>query len=111
MRKTTLLAYWKPLFLCAAASALLLLSLLSFRKAPAAAWIRINQLGYTPASKKVAVWGSKEEARIASFRLVDSATGRTVYSARAGRAFGAYGPFVQTYRLDFSAYRKPGTYY
>ncbi|MGB5028854.1 MAG: glycoside hydrolase family 9 protein, partial [Chitinophagaceae bacterium] len=29
----------------------------------------------------------------------------------AGKAFGAYGPFKQTYRLNFSHFKKPGRYY
>ena len=29
----------------------------------------------------------------------------------AGKAFGAYGPFKQTYRLNFSSFKKPGRYY
>ncbi len=37
-------------------------------------WIRINQLGYMPQSKKVAVWCSKESKTITSFQLIDSAT-------------------------------------
>ena len=33
---------------------------------------------------------------------------RLLYQARAGKAFGAYGPFTQTYRLNFSSFKKPG---
>ncbi|QEH39932.1 glycoside hydrolase family 9 protein [Chitinophaga sp. XS-30] len=75
------------------------------------AFIRINQLGYLPAGVKVAVWGSLENNSISSFQLIDSATGKTVYTASAGQPFGSYGPFQQSYRLDFSAYSTPGTYY
>ncbi len=76
-----------------------------------AAWIRINQLGYTPGGIKVAVWCSKLGSGINNWELVDAVSKKTVYSARAGKAFGAYGPFTQTYRLNFSAYKKPGRYY
>lgn len=75
------------------------------------AYIRINQLGYLPAGLKVAVWGSFNTSAISSFHLVDSASGKTVYTAQAGKAFGSYGPFQQSYRLDFSTYKTPGTYY
>ncbi len=95
-------------------AALALLTLListSFTNNNEQAWIRINQLGYTPAGKKVAVWGSKENQQLTSFQLVDSATGKVVFTGKAGKAFGAYGPFTQTYRLNFSGYNKPGTYY
>lgn len=74
-------------------------------------WIRINQLGYLPSSKKIAVWGSQGEASITTFRLVDSATGKTVFTGKAGKAFGEYGPFKQTQRLDFSAFKKEGKYF
>ena len=74
-------------------------------------WIRINQLGYTPQGTKVAVWCSKIETNISSFSLIDSATGKTVFTNNAGKNFGAYGPFKNTYRLHFSDYTKPGFYY
>ena len=75
------------------------------------AWIRINQLGYTPDGLKIAVLGSKDEIKVDSWQLVDAETKKVVASGKAGKAFGAYGPFVQTYRLNFSAYKKPGRYY
>ncbi len=74
-------------------------------------WIRINQLGYTPAGMKAAVWGSKDEAAILTFALIDSATGKTVYQHKAGKNYGSYGPFKATYRLNFSEYKKEGVYY
>ena len=75
------------------------------------AWIRINQLGYTPQGIKVAVWCSKNEKNISSFSLIDSATGKIVFTNNAGKNFGAYGPFKNTYRLNFSSFKKPGTYF
>ncbi|WP_242916235.1 glycoside hydrolase family 9 protein [Pontibacter liquoris] len=75
------------------------------------AWIRINQLGYTPAGIKVAVWASKSSKRIRRFALVDAATGKVVFKGKAGKAFGAYGPFQASYRLHFSAFTKPGSYF
>ena len=83
----------------------------SFSKKEQEAWIRINQLGYTPQGKKVAVWCSKEETKISTFQLIDSLSGRVVFSGQAGKAFGKYGPFTQTYRLDFSSYKKQGKYF
>jgi endoglucanase len=74
-------------------------------------WVRINQLGYPPQSKKVAVWCSKETNSITSFQLIDSATQRIVFTGKASQPFGAYGPFQQTQRLDFSAHKQPGTYF
>jgi len=89
-----------------------LLSFTGLKKKDApSAWIRINQLGYTPGGVKVAVWCSKSVTGISNWELVDAFSKNTVYSASAGKAFGAYGPFTQTYRLNFSAYKKTGRYY
>ena len=74
-------------------------------------WIRINQLGYTPEGIKVAVWCSKDDAEISSFELIDSATKKVVFTQKAGKSFGAYGPFTNTYRLNFSDFKKDGIYY
>jgi len=74
-------------------------------------WIRINLLGYQPNGVKVAVWGSKDSMQVKIFQLVDAATKKSVLSASTGKAFGSYGPFKQTYRLDFSSFKKPGRYY
>jgi endoglucanase len=74
-------------------------------------WIRINRLGYQPNGVKVAVWCSKEDIILKTFQLIDSVTEKLVYTGSAGKPFGAYGPFAQTYRLNFSSFKKPGTYY
>ena len=74
-------------------------------------WIRINQLGYTPAGIKVAVWCSKENMSIQNFELINADSKEIVYSSNAGKAFGSYGPFQQSYRLNFSGFTKPGKYY
>ncbi|MFL5809704.1 MAG: glycoside hydrolase family 9 protein [Flavisolibacter sp.] len=74
-------------------------------------WIRINRLGYQPNGVKVAVWCSKEDIVLKTFMLIDSATDKVMFKGSAGKAFGAYGPFTQTYRLNFSSFKKPGTYY
>jgi endoglucanase len=92
--------------------AILLIPIIAFnKKVETQSWIRINQLGYTPAGVKVAVWCSKSVEGISNWELVDAVSKKTVYSANAGNAFGAYGPFTQTYRLNFSGYKKPGRYY
>lgn len=74
-------------------------------------WIRINQLGYTPSGIKVAVWCSKSVSILKSFQLVDATTKEFVFSGKAGKPFGAYGSFTQSYRLNFSSFNKPGKYY
>ena len=57
-----------------------LLSFTGTKKSPvASAWIRINQLGYTPGGVKVAVWCSKEPLTIDSWQLIDVETKKVVY--------------------------------
>lgn len=73
--------------------------------------IRINQLGYTPTGSKIAVWGSVVKKSLTHFDVRDAVTKQKVFSEKAGKDFGAYGPFAASYRLDFSAFQKPGTYY
>ncbi|MFT3825945.1 MAG: glycoside hydrolase family 9 protein [Chitinophagaceae bacterium] len=73
-------------------------------------WIRINLLGYQPGSSKVAVWCSKKQQSIKGFQLVNVASGKIAFNAKVGIAYGAYGPFAQTCRLDFSAFKQPGKY-
>jgi hypothetical protein len=94
---------------------LIVILLLSFtfikKNENSTAWIRINQLGYIPEGVKVAVWCSKNQLIISSWQLIETKTNKIVYSGSAGNAFGAYGPFTQTYRLNFSTFKKPGRYY
>lgn len=73
-------------------------------------WIRINQLGYATSGTKVAVLGSKITINFKKFEIIDSATRKVVFTASPGRSFGEYGPFKDTYRLNFSAFKKPGKY-
>ena len=83
----------------------------SAEKAPEKSWIRINMLGYKPSGIKVAVWGTKENKTLSSFHLVDAGSKKVVFTSGAGKAYGAYGPFTQTYRLNFSSFNRPGKYY
>lgn len=73
--------------------------------------IRINQLGYTPNSIKVAVFGAIEHAQINSFSLHDAATDKEVFKSRTPISKGAYGPFKSSYRLNFSEFQTPGKFY
>lgn len=75
------------------------------------AWIRINWLGYKPGGIKVAVWCSKDLISIKDFQLINAVTNKVVFTASAGKSFGSYGPFIQTCRLNFSLFKKPGRYY
>jgi endoglucanase len=73
-------------------------------------WVRINLLGYKPGNPKVAVWCSKEKNVITGFSIIEAASGKTVFTGKAGKAYGGYGPFTQTGRLNFTAFTKPGRY-
>lgn len=75
------------------------------------AWIRINQLGYTPAGVKVAVWVGKKAEAETSFDLIDAQTAAVVFKGKTSRPYGNYGPFTQSYRLNFTAFNKEGRYY
>jgi len=82
------------------------------------AWIRINQLGYKPSGVKVAIWCGKEQLAVGnllagrqSWQLIEVSSHKPVYSAKFEKPFGAYGPFVQTYRLNFSSFKRLGRYY
>src|SRR4026207_754815 len=92
---------------------LLIILLFGFsgKKENASSWIRINQLGYQTGGVKVAVWCSKEPSAVSSWQLVDATSKKIVYNGKPGKAFGAYGPFKQTYRLNFSSFKKPGRYF
>lgn len=90
----------------------ILLSKSSFAQEPdTREWIRINLLGYRPHSPKVAVWGSGTDREIDDFTIVQVGSGKIMYSGSTGKPFGAYGPFAQTYRLDFSSFKTPGKYF
>ena len=90
----------------------LLPAIFSFRKEEKPqSWIRINQLGYTPFSVKVAVWCGKMEANIETFELLEAGSNKVIFKNKAGKAFGKYGPFNQTYRLNFSSFKRRGNYY
>ncbi len=73
------------------------------------AFIRINQVGYLPAAPKVAVLCALESVSVAQF-TVETARGRVVFGPASARRSGAFGPCVDTWRLDFSALRTTGTY-
>ena len=73
--------------------------------------IRINQLGYTPQGSKVAVLGCSSAISDKTFSLVDDNTKAVVFTANISNDFGEYGPFKNTYRLNFSSFNKNGKYF
>jgi len=94
-------------------TSLVIFSIFSFSKKDSEqeTWIRINYLGYKPNGAKVAVWCSKENQSLKDFQLIDAASNKIVFNGSCSKPFGVYGPFVQTYRLNFSSFKKAGIYY
>lgn len=90
--------------------AVLLFPALAFGQNAKQSWIRINQLGYTTHGIKQAVWCSKDKRPVNSFYLVDSVSKKIMYKGKPQNPLGAYGPFEQTQRLDFSGFIFPGVY-
>jgi len=90
---------------------ILLIPFLGAGQSMSKAWIRINQLGYSHEGIKVGVFVSKEKNLISKFELINAKSSKPVLTGEVGRDFGAYGPFVSSYRLDFSACKTVGTYY
>ncbi|MDD2960731.1 MAG: glycoside hydrolase family 9 protein [Muribaculaceae bacterium] len=77
----------------------------------AESWIRINQLGYIPNSTKVAVLLNKEQINITSFQIINAFTSEVVFSSENVTASGKLGGMKSTFRLNFSDFNLPGTYY
>lgn len=90
---------------------LVFIILISLKANSQSSWIRINQLGYTPQAIKVAVLGSKNDFKIESFSIHNSASGEIVYSSKEIISKGEFGPFTSSYRLDFSGFNKAGSYF
>ena len=72
-------------------------------------FIRVNQVGYLPDGTKVAVFCSLRSEAVKDFTVEDGQGKRVFGPARATDTRG-FGPCASTYRLDFSALRRPGTY-
>ncbi len=77
---------------------------------PASSWIRINQLGYLPASVKVAVFLSEETNHVNRFRVEEEKTGKTVFKGIVREEDGSVWGMRTALRLDFSALKTPGLY-
>lgn len=74
-------------------------------------WIRINQLGYLPASPKTAVLISEEPVDVAEFEIVDAFTDRPVATLQSAAKAQPYGTIQSAYRLNFGDFAQPGAYY
>lgn len=74
-------------------------------------WIRVNQMGYLPNQSKVAVLMSRENCEVKIFDVVDFYTGKVLLTLNNVKTCGRYGQMASTFRLNFSALNRPGSYY
>jgi hypothetical protein len=78
--------------------------------AAAAPAVRVNQVGYPPASTKIAFVMLARHVASVRFAL-EGAHGGVYLTGRSTADLGRWSPAYQAvYRLDFSAFRHPGTY-
>ena len=93
----------------AVTGSLSILFLLNVPMLSAAAFVRVNQVGYpATATKRAYLMASGSEAG-ATFSVKNS-SGTTVYSAAIGANLGAWGTFPDVYALDFDSVSAAGTY-
>lgn len=83
----------------------------AFATTKEAVWIRVNQLGYTPSQKKVAVLVAKNSIATGTFVIREKAGGKEVFRGGFSKNYGEYGPFSHSFRLDFTAFTQTGEYY
>jgi endoglucanase len=74
-------------------------------------WIRINQMGYLPGTVKNGIFISMDNFQKKHFELVDSRTGKAVYTGTAHPENGTDWGMVTAARLDFTTFNLKGTYY
>jgi endoglucanase len=71
--------------------------------------IRINQMGYRPDTRKVAVVCALQRTALTEFTIIDL-QGRRRFGPKPVRESEPFGPCLQTYRLDFTAFRAQGEF-
>lgn len=74
-------------------------------------WIRINQLGYLPASLKTAVLISEEPVEAHQFEIVDAFTDEPAAILATVAKAEPYGNMQSAYRLSFNEFDQAGAYY
>lgn len=75
------------------------------------AWIRINNLGYTPHASKKAIFIAERKKKISVFTLHDALTNKQVYKSSKIQAWGAFANFADSYIFDFSDFTSEGAFY
>lgn len=59
----------------------------------------------------MAVWCSKQQHKASAWSLHEAGTGKKVISGKIEKNYGAYGPFQQTARIQFSQFTTSGKFY
>jgi len=75
------------------------------------AYIRVNQLGYTPNSIKRAILISESKLFLKSFSIHDALTDQKLADFTTVITNNAFEQFSSVYTLDFSAFRSEGAFY
>ncbi len=75
------------------------------------AFIRINQLGYTPNGIKKAIFISESKIAIKGFSIHDALTDEKLADFTSVVSNNAFEQFTSVYTLDFSAFRSEGAFY
>ncbi|GCF08401.1 hydrolase [Dictyobacter arantiisoli] len=79
--------------------------------AASSAYVRLNQVGYITGETKQAILLASGSDSGASFSLVNTTTGITVYSGTVGSSKGSWSStFPDTYLIDFSSFQTAGSY-
>lgn len=73
--------------------------------------IRVNQLGYTPNSIKIAVILSKEKFSLNEFKIVNALTDSTVFSSNEILEYQPWAGFDYSAQIDFSDFNKVGSFF
>lgn len=75
------------------------------------AWIRINQIGYLPSDKKIAVYISSVTSAADTFKVCRAISDEVVYTGIPQRKDASKWGLPSGYRLDFSKVTTNGAYY
>lgn len=79
--------------------------------AAGSAYVRVNQVGYLKSDTKQAILLASGPESSATFNVVNTANGKTVYTAPIGSGQGSWSKaFPNTYLLDFSSVQAAGSY-
>ncbi len=101
------------LFVGALVAALVLGSLVSRNSsyATGSAYVRVNQVGYISGETKRAILMATGSVSGATFNVINTANGHSVYSARIGASQGSWSSaFPNTYLLDLTPVQTRGSY-